>query len=142
MIIDFSKFSNDAIKPTKHTPDSAGFDLYSTENILVAPSSVRIINTCIGFKTPRGYLGKIYARSSFAVRFIDVNAGVTDSEYRGPVCLLFFNFSNNNIEIEKGSCFVQIVFQKCARPSLREVGTFDARSTLPGQNGLVSTRLK
>ena len=58
MIIDFLKFFNDAIEPTKSTPDSAGFDLYSTENILIAPSSVRIINTCIGFKIPRGYFGK------------------------------------------------------------------------------------
>ena len=142
MIIDFSKFSNDAIKPTKGTPDSAGFDLYSTENILVAPSSVRIINTCIGFKIPRGYVGKIYARSSFVVKFTDVSAGVIDSNNRGPVCVLFFNFSNNIIEIEKGSRFAQIAFQKCGCSSLREVETFDARSTLRGQNDFGSTGLK
>ena len=58
MIIDFVKFSNDAIEPAKGTPDSAGFDLYSTENILVAPSSVRIINTCIGFKILAAILAK------------------------------------------------------------------------------------
>ena len=68
-MIDFIKFANDAIEPTKGTPDSAGFDLYSNENILVAPSSVRIINTSIGFKIPCGYFGKNYARSGFAVKF-------------------------------------------------------------------------
>ena len=85
MIIDFVKFSNDAIEPA---PDSAGFDLYSTENILVAPSSVRIINTCIGFKILRGYFGKIYARSSFALKFTYLSAGVIDL-YRTCLCIVF-----------------------------------------------------
>ena len=93
MIFDFVKFSNDVIEPTKSTPDSAGFDLYSTENILVAPSIVEIINTCIGFKIPCGYFGKIYARSSFAVKFTDVGAGIVDADYRGLVCVVFFSIS-------------------------------------------------
>ena len=42
MIIDFVKFTNGAIQPTIGTPDSVGFDLYSTENILVAPSSLEL----------------------------------------------------------------------------------------------------
>ena len=138
MIIDFLKFSNDAVEPTKGTPDSSGFDLYSTDNILVSPSSVRIINTCIGFMIPCG--GKIYAHSSFAVKLTDTSAGVIDSDYRGPVFVLFFNFSNKIIEIE-GSPFPQIAFQKCACRSLREVETFNTRSTLRGQNGFGSTGL-
>ena len=141
-MIDFIKFANDAIEPTKGTPDSAGFYLYSTENILVAPSCVRIINTWIGFKIPRGYLGKIYAGSGFGVKFTDVFGGIIDANCRGPVCVIFFNFSNNIIEIEKGSRSAQIVFQKCALPRLREVETFDAKSTIRGQNGFDSTGLK
>ena len=143
MIIDFVKFSDDAIEPTKGTPNSVGFDICCTENILVAPSSVRIINTCIGFKISRGYFRKIYARSSFALKFTDEGAGVIDADYRGPVCVLFFNFSSIVIEIEKGSRFTQIVFQKCARPTLREVEMFSERSTTSrGRNGFGSTRLK
>ena len=75
----------------------------------------------------------MYVRSSFAVKFTDVSAGVIDSDYRGPVCVLSFNFSNNIIEIEKGSRFAEILFQKCARSSLREVEMFDAGSTLRDQ---------
>ena len=68
--------------------------------------------------------------------------GIADADCRVPVSVIFFNFSNNIIETEKGSRFAQIVFQKCARPSLREAETFDARSTLRGQSGFGSTRLK
>ena len=132
MIIDFAKFSNDAIEPTKGNPDSAGFDLYSTENILVAPSSV----------IPSGYFRKNYARSGFAVKFTDVGGGIVDADSRVSVYVILFNFSKNIIETEKGSRFAQIVFQKCAHARLREVETFDARSTLRGQSGFSSTRLK
>ena len=38
---------------------------------------------------------KIYARSSFAVKCTDVSVDVIDSDYKGPVCVLFFSFSNN-----------------------------------------------
>ena len=72
----------------------------------------------------------LYVRSNFAVKFTDVSAGVIDSDYRGHICVLSFNFSNNIIEIEKSSRFAEIEFQKCARSSLREVETFAARSTL------------
>ena len=140
MTTDFVKFSNDATEPTKGTSNSVGFDLYCTENSLVAPSSVRIINTCIGFKISRGYFRKVYARSSFALK---VGAGLIDADYRGPVCVLLVNFSNSIIEIEKGSRFNQIVFQKCARPTLREVEMFSERSTTcRGRNGFGSTGLK
>ena len=85
---------------------------------------------------------KIYACSGFAVKFTDVDGGIVDADYRGPACVIIFNFSDNIIEIEKGSRFAQIVFQKCACPRLREVETFDAWSTLRGQSGFGSTGLK
>ena len=67
MRTDFLRFSNDAIWPTKGSPDAAGYDLYSTEEVNVSPSSVRIILTDVGFKIPKSYFGKIHSRSSFAM---------------------------------------------------------------------------
>ena len=80
MRIDFVRFGNDAICPTKGTVDAAGYDLYSTEEVIASPSSVRMIPTDVGFKIPKGYFGKIHARSSLAMQFTDVGGGVTDSE--------------------------------------------------------------
>lgn len=39
MRIDFLRFSNNAISPTKGSADAAGNDLYLTEEALVPPSS-------------------------------------------------------------------------------------------------------
>ena len=100
---DFWKFSHDAICPTKGSPNTAGYDLYSVENDVVPPSSVRAISTNIGFKIPQGYFGKTNARSGFAMQFTDFGGGVIDVDYRGPVVILFFNISNIHFEERKGS---------------------------------------
>ena len=43
---------------------------------------------------PEGYYGRVAPRSGLAVKnFIDVGAGVIDSDYRGEVKVLLFNFS-------------------------------------------------
>ena len=62
MKIEFLSFSSSAITPTQGTKDLACFDLYSVENVIVPANSMKIIKTGIGFKIPRGYFGKIYAR--------------------------------------------------------------------------------
>ena len=66
--------------PTKGLADAAGFDLYSVEDFIIPPSNVRVIQTDIGFKIPRGYFGKVHSRSSFTLQFTDVGGGVTDAD--------------------------------------------------------------
>ena len=139
----FVRFSSAAIAPTQGTKESAGFDLYSVEDVLISPSSTKIIITDIGFKIPRDYFGKIYSRTGFAVRFTEVGGGVIDADYRGPVSVIFFNFSNRHIEIEKGCRFAQIVFQKVTNHSvLREVQNFEDNKTQRGEGSFGSTGLK
>ena len=50
---------------------------------------MKIIRTGISFKIPRGYFGKIYERSSLAVRCTEVGGGVIDADYRGFVAANF-----------------------------------------------------
>ena len=90
MRTDIVKFSSAAIPHTKGSTDAAGYDLSSVENVLVPPAMVKLIRTDIGFKTPKGYFGKIHAGSSFALRFTDVSGGVIDADYGIPVTVVFF----------------------------------------------------
>ena len=60
MRIDFLRFSNDVICLTKGSPDAAGFGLCSMEEVVVSPSSIRIIPPDDGFNIPKGYFGKIH----------------------------------------------------------------------------------
>ena len=133
MKIEFLRFSSCVITPIQDTKDSAGFDLYSVENVIVPANSMKIIKTEIGFKIPRGYFGKIYARSSLEIRCTEVSGGVIGSDYRGPVSVIFSNFSNKSIEIEKGNRFRQIVFHKIANhPVLGEADKFEDKTDRGG----------
>lgn len=52
---------------------------------------------------PDGFYGRVAPRSGLACKnFIDVGAGVIDSDYRGEVKVLLFNFSKNDFEVKKG----------------------------------------
>ena len=96
----------------------------------------------IGFKIPRGCSGKIYAKSSLAIRCTEVSDGVIDSDYRDPVSVIFFNFSDKSIEIEKDNKFCQIVFHKIANHLvLREVDKFEDK-TDKGKGPFGSTNKK
>ena len=130
MKIDFVRFSNSAIVPAKGTKDSAGFDLYSVEDVTISSNAIKIVKTNIDFKISKGYFEKIYARSSLAVRCTEIGGSVIDADHRGPIAVLFFNFSDKVLVIEKGDRFYQIAFQKIANsPVLREVDNFDEDKT-------------
>ena len=63
-------------------------------------------------------------------------------DYRGPVSITFFNFSNRIIEIEKGARFSQIIFQKIATcPKLKEAEKF-TDTTRRGEGSFGSTGVK
>ena len=60
--------------------------------------------------------------------------GVIDADYREPIVVPFFNFSDKAINIEKGERFCQVELQKIANHSvLREVDNFDEDKDVRGE---------
>ena len=92
------KLNNNAVIPEKAHISDAGFDLYSVEDISVAPGQTVLVDTGIAiqpenpdpFKT---VVSIIKERSGLASRGIRVGAGVIDSGYSGPlkVCITNLN---------------------------------------------------
>ena len=77
-----------------------------------------------------------------AIRCTEVSGDVIDSDYRGPVSVIFLNFSDKSIEIEKDNRFCQIVFHKIANhPVSREVDKFEDK-TDKGKGPFGSTNKK
>ena len=61
-------------------------------------------------------------RSGLAVKkFIDVGAGVIDSDYRGELGVVLFNFSSEDFCINMGDRIAQLVFEKIKTPEIKEV---------------------
>ena len=97
------KLDSNAMIPKKGTLKSAGFDLFSNEEKTVLSKDKALIKTGISVGIPSGNYGRIAPRSGLAwKKFIDVGAGVIDEDYRGEVCVLLFNFGNEDFKVEKG----------------------------------------
>ena len=86
------KLSETAHLPVQGSQYSAGFDLHASVADVVPPRGQKLISTGLAFAIPHGSYGRVAPRSGLAVKnFIDVGAGVIDSDYRGEVKVLLFN---------------------------------------------------
>ena len=111
--INIQKISDGAFVPTQATLGSAGYDLYSAYDYVVEPQRNCLVMTDIKMEIPQGYYGRIAERSGLSLnRQIKVGGGVIDSDYRGNVGIILFNFGDKNFEIKKGDRVAQIIFEK------------------------------
>ena len=86
---------------------SAGLDLSSVETCTIFAHGKRIVGTGLRVAIPTGHYGRIAPRSGIAAtHFIDVGAGVIDEDYRGEICVLLFNFGNDDYHINAGDRIV------------------------------------
>lgn len=96
--------------PSKGTPESAGYDLVSTETLAIEPGKSVLVPTGFAWEIPKYYCGQIWPRSGLAVKHnIDVHAGLIDSDYRGEVKVLLFNHGQQYYAINEGDRIAQIV---------------------------------
>ena len=141
MEIQFKKFSNKAVKNFLATAGFGCHDVCSEDNYLIFPNSVQVINTGIGFAIPHGFIGKIFTRSSWALKFTSVEGGVIDSDYRGEVKVICHNKSTEWQQINKGQSIAQIGFFRSEIINFDEVFNFEGKS-LRGEKGFGSTDKK
>ena len=91
------KLHDKAFVPAKGSEQAAGYDLFASEEIVVPAKGKTLIGTGISMAIPVGNYGRVAPRSGLAVKnFIDVGAGVVDSDYRGEVKVLLFNFGETD----------------------------------------------
>ena len=97
-----------------------------------------LISTGLSIALPPHTYGRIAPRSGLASKnFIDVGAGVIDSDYRGELKVLLFNFNESNFEIQRGHRIAQIICEKIILPKVVETTVLD--STDRGSAGFGST---
>jgi dUTP pyrophosphatase len=78
------KVKEDAIVPKRGSLYAAGYDLYAAEEKIVPSKGKALIRTGLIMAIPHGNYGRVAPRSGLALKnFIDVGAGVVDSDYRG-----------------------------------------------------------
>jgi dUTP pyrophosphatase len=123
---------------------SAGWDLYSSENVVVPARGRALIKTGIKLIVQIGTYGRIAPRSGLALKNgIDVGAGVIDADYRGEVGILLFNFSDSDFQVHTGDRVAQLILEKIVICELREMSSDEWNTTtcetIRGEGGFGST---
>ena len=132
------KLSEDAQMPQRHSEFAAGYDIFASKDTVLKANDKAIVPTDLAMAVPEGYYGRIAPRSSLAAKhFIDVGAGVIDSDYRGPVGVVLFNFKTEAYHIKKGDRIAQLVIEKIATPDVEEVKKLP--DSVRGSGGFGST---
>lgn len=136
--LSFKKLSLHAKAPIKGSEQAAGYDLFSAEVAVIKPGGRVCIKTDLELSIPFGCYGRIAPRSGLAAKYgIDVGAGVVDSDYRGNVTALLFNFGTKDFHVTRGDRIAQLILEKIHHAELVEVKYLD--STARGNNGFGST---
>lgn len=111
----FKRVFPEARVPQRGDPksNSAGYDLYSYEDVYIPPLSRALIKTGISLEIPVGMYGRIAPRSGLANKYgIDVLAGVIDCDYRGEICVILYNTDKDSgYSVGSGERIAQIIFE-------------------------------
>lgn len=132
------KLSEFATLPSKGSKCAAGHDLYAAYDYVIKARSKEMVKTDLQIAVPAGTYGRVAPRSGLAWKnFIDVGAGVIDSDYRGPVNVILFNFGDQDFVIKRGDRIAQLICEKIEYADVVEVEDID--KTERGENGFGST---
>ncbi|MDU7693559.1 MAG: dUTP diphosphatase [Helicobacter sp.] len=96
--------------PQYQSAGASGFDLCAIEPCIIAPQSCGLIKTGLCFEIPDGFELQIRSRSGLAAKnnvAVLNSPGTVDSDYRGEVMILLFNFGSSAFEIIPGNRIAQ-----------------------------------
>lgn len=132
------KLIPNAIVPTRGSGGAVGYDLYSSDEIVVQPTHRALIGTGIAIVLPVGVYGRVAPRSGLTVKHgIHIGAGVIDPDYTGEVKVALFNLGDSPFEIKKGDRIAQLILERCETPDVTEIT--EMSETDRGSGGFGST---
>ena len=125
--------------PTRSTSKASGYDLYSSEDIIILAYTRGKVSTNIAIHVPKGTYRRIAPTSGLAVKHaIDIGAGVIDKDYRGPVIVCLINNSPIDFQVKIGDRVAQLILEWIRNPETKLVESL--RLTERGTQGFGSTR--
>lgn len=127
--------------PRRAHADDAGVDLYSAEDVELAPGQRQLVGTGVAVALPTGTVGLVHPRSGLAARqgLSIVNApGTVDSGYRGEIKVNLINLDPDApLSITRGTRIAQLLVQRVELVDFVEVDELD--ETVRGDAGHGST---
>ena len=109
--------------PSAMTQGASGYDLRAAvdDDVLVQPGKLAIIPTGLRLEMPAELEAQVRPRSGLAVHHqvgVLNSPGTVDSDYRGEVKVLLFNFGEAPFHVARGDRIAQLVFARVYHPEL------------------------
>ncbi|MFZ1289676.1 MAG: dUTP diphosphatase [Melioribacteraceae bacterium] len=128
--------------PSYSTEGSSGMDVRAAiENeIILKSGKVILVPTNLSVEIPFGFEIQARPRSGLAAKHgIGVlnSPGTIDSDYRGEIKIILFNFSDENFVIKRGDRIAQLVLAEVILANINEVE--DLNSSRRGEGGFGHT---
>ncbi|HIE05472.1 MAG TPA: dUTP diphosphatase [bacterium (Candidatus Stahlbacteria)] len=106
--------------PRYATEGASGADLFAdlTEDMVIKAGDWGLVPTGIKIQIPEGYEGQVRPRSGLALKYgvgLLNSPGTIDSDYRGEIKIVLFNFSPVDFVIHNGDRIAQLVITSVRR---------------------------
>ena len=113
--------------PKYETQQSAGMDLraYLPEGpVTLKPMERGLVKTGLFMELPAGYEAQVRPRSGLALKkgvTVLNSPGTIDADYRGEICVILINLSNEDFVVNDGERIAQMVIARCEQAEIIEV---------------------
>ena len=116
--------------PAYATEQSAGVDLRAniSEPLTLQPLERKLVPTGLFISLPKGYEAQVRPRSGLAVKkgiTVLNSPGTIDADYRGEICVILINLSQEPFVIEDGERIAQMVIARHEQAEWVEVQVLD-----------------
>ncbi len=123
------RLDRDLPLPSRAHDGDAGVDLFSAQDVELAPGQRALVPTGVAVAIPYGMVGLIHPRSGLAARVglsIVNSPGTVDAGYRGEIKVCLINLdAAAPIVVKRGDRIAQLLVQRVELPELVEVASFD-----------------
>lgn len=128
--------NDDAVFPKYAYPSDSGFDLFSTEEIILQAFGRSLVPTGVKLSIPDEYEIQVRPKSGLAINqglTVLNTPGTVDSGYNGEIKVIVFNTNNISVVIPKGTKIAQAVL--CPVVNGKYVNLVKVDSITDGERG-------
>jgi len=122
------------------TEGSSGFDVHAAcgDSLVIEPGRAALVPGGFALSIPRGCEAQVRPRSGLALKHrigLLNSPGTIDSDYRGEVSVILYNFGDAPFTVRRGDRVAQIVFSRLPEVTLVEEADLDGTTRGAGGFG-------
>jgi dUTP pyrophosphatase len=123
-VLKVSRTDPDIPLPVRVSSGAAGFDVHSSQDIILKPYVHQPVEIGLCFQSPPGSYLRIAPRSGLAFKHgIVILGGVCDRDFTGQPKIIMLNTSKDPFQIKRGDRIVQVICEKIYECELQEMET-------------------